>query len=323
MPNLSYEQFLHWFAQAMSLYHMPQPPSHQSSSAHTDSLPRGVKPPPIEPFDGRMTKLVRPWITRTRGILSLSGFDLNSTKAVVYAASFLTGQAQSWFQGEKERQGPNSDQDNGGFLTFDQFASALAQRLGDPNPDDKARKDIRRLRQTTSVKAYGDEFQRIITYLPGRDPADLRFDFINGLKPKIQELLVGKTHDHMSWLDVRDLAYRYDDVIMSNRDTGTNRFSHSPRPYRDNRSDDPMQLGNITQGYRPSTPGSRSPGSTSLPKLTPALRAELLANNGCFRCRKHNAGHFAHNCPGPTDTRSRSQSPATTHGRSQSPVPKN
>jgi hypothetical protein len=212
-----------------------------------------------------------------------------------------------------------------GFLTFDQFASALAKRLGDPNPHDKARKELLRLRQTTSVKVYGDEFQRIITYLPARDSSDLKFDFISGLKPKIQELLVGKVADNMSWLDVRDLAYGYDDVIMSNRDT--NRFS-TPRP-RDHRPDDPMQLGNVDHDRshtppktRPSTPGSHATGSTSMPKLTPALRAELIANNGCFRCRKQNAGHRAHNCPGPSDFYNRSQI-AASPGRSQSPVAKN
>jgi hypothetical protein len=112
--GLTFEQFQLWYAQCAMAYGMqpqpPHPPWHTISSS-PDSLPRGVKAPSVEHFDGRSTRLVRPWIDRTRGILRLSGFDIYSTKAVIYAASFLIGQAHSWFQGEQERYGHNPDRD--------------------------------------------------------------------------------------------------------------------------------------------------------------------------------------------------------------------
>jgi len=183
--------------------------------------------------------------------------------------------------------------------------------MGDPNPDDKARKALLSLRQTTSVKSYADEFQRLITYLPDRDPADLRFDFINGLKPKIRELLVGKTSE-LPWQDVRDLAYRYDDLVMSNRLNPAP--ANPPRHARDNRPSDPMELGTaaVTPRSRPATPyrGRSTSRSVSpvtsrssspakpLPKLTEETREKLRRNNGCFRCQQYNAGHIARDCPG-------------------------
>lgn len=43
-----------------------------------------------------------------------------------------------------------------------------------------------------------------------------------------------------------------------------------------------------------------------LGKLTFAEKQELMANNGCFRCRKNNAGHIASNCPSYSTTSGRS-----------------
>ena len=252
---------------------------------------------------------------RARSVLRISGFDLESSDVVSYAASFLTGAANSWFLSEADR-APYGSIDNGGFNNFDEFATALTRHMGDPNPEDKARKSLRSLRQTTSVKSYADEFQRLITYLPNRDPADLCFDFVTGLKPKIQELLVGKVTCDMKWQDVRDLAYRFDDVVMMNH-----RSFPSPS-HRSTVRDDPMDLSIVSiprtasssrttspAPYRSGPSRSASPhprGSSSaytsdpIPKLTPEMRDKLMANNGCFRCRKYNAGHLARDCPGPS-----------------------
>ena len=196
------------------------------SNSATSSLPKGVKPPVLETFSGKSPKDVRPWLQRARSVLRISGFDLESSDVVSYAASFLTGAANSWFLSEADR-APYGSIDNGGFNNFDEFATALTRHMGDPNPEDKARKSLRSLRQTTSVKSYADEFQRLITYLPNRDPADLCFDFVTGLKPKIQELLVGKVTCDMKWQDVRDLAYRFDDVVMMNHRS----FPSPPPPF--------------------------------------------------------------------------------------------
>jgi hypothetical protein len=299
-------------------------------------LPHGVKAPTIENFDGKKVKEVRTWISRTRRTLVMSGFTLDHPDAVRYVASFLTGPAQSWFESECLRS-PNNLQDTAGFYTFDQFANALIAQIGDPHPEDKARKALYSLRQTTSVKAYADEFQRTIVLLPHRHHDDLRYDFISGLKPKIKELLVGNVVEGMTWQDVRDLAYRYDDVVMMNRSTPT----IAPRytSYRDNRRDDPMELGTASASapslrrsrdipsrgrspspyprpnssgtpYRSATPGRRP----SLPKLTEELREKLRKNNGCFRCQRMNAGHVATECPGlpfsATTPAARSRSPS-------------
>ena len=267
-------------------------------------LPPGVKNPDLLNYDGKRSNDVRPWVIRTRNIMQLSGFNLDTPAAVCYAASFLTGAANSWLTSTAELAPPGM-KESAGFLTFDAFAAALIRHMGDPNPDDRARQLLRALHQVTSVKTYADEFQRLVTNLPNRDAADLRFDFISGLKPKIRELLVGKTAD-MTWQDVHDLSNNFDALVMfshrSNRDSR-----------RDDRRDDPMELG-AAATPRPATPSrgrsstrpgtpvasrSSSPAPKALPKLTEEMREKLRRNKGCFRCQKANAGHIARDCPGP------------------------
>jgi hypothetical protein len=116
----------------------------------------------------------------------------------------------------------------------------------------------------------------------------------------------------MTWQDVRDLAYHFDDLVMLNKSYLP---STNHRPSRDNNREDPMELGTTTTNTerRPATPYRRpptrssspsasrssSPAPKALPKLTERMREELRRNNGCFRCQKPNAGHIARNCPGP------------------------
>ena len=307
-----------------------------ATAAPFSNLPKAAKAPTIETYNGSV-KLLRPWLNRTRGILMMLGFDLNQPFTVVYAASFLTGPAQSWYNSEADR--AKEYKESAGFATFDDFSRALSAKMGDPDPESKARDRLINLRQTTSVKAYADEFHRIITHLPHRHPDDLCHDFKRGLKPKIRELLVGRITQNMTWHDIRDLAYQMDDAVMSHR---TDRIFPRTTDRRDNRPDDPMELGHVStprgrtpsrsqspeRGRRFPTPGrSSAPLSsttTRIPKLTPEIRAHLMANNGCFRCRKENAGHTASNCPGPSSNHlNRPQSPAPSHGRSSSPTPKN
>lgn len=294
-------------------------------------LPKGAKAPTMDTYSGSSVKQLRPWLNRSRMILQLMGFDLNQPLSVTYSASFLTDAAHSWYTSECDRAKGKAFSSSGGFATFYEFADALAVRMGDPDPASKARDRLATLRQNTSVKHYADEFQRIVTYIPDRHPDDLRHDFIKGLKYRIRELLAGHDTTKMTWHEVRDLAYRFDDAVMT---TNASRpRSDDRRPDRDNRPNDPMQLGNTeTRGRtthrsadhsRSSTPHRNSTASSSrdpLPPLTEALRAELRANNGCFRCRKPNAGHTARDCPGTSGySRPRSPSPAPSRGRSQSP----
>ena len=214
-------------------------------------LPAGVRAPTIEKFDGKREGEVRPWLDRTRMVLRTSGFNLDHPLAVCYAASHLTGSAYEWFE----------------------------RRLGFVDPAQNARDKLRHLRQTTSVRSYADHFQNTIVYLPNRDTADLKSDFLDGLKPEIQALLVGRVKELNTWIEVRNLAYEVDAVLMAARKR------IQPSSKRDNRRDDPMELGTITPApsrqsrqSRPATSHrSRVPSRSSSPP--PSSRSDTSSRS--------------------------------------------
>jgi hypothetical protein len=183
----------------------------------------------------------------------------------------------------------------------------MERNLGDPIPELKARKELHTLRQTTSVLDYASHFQRLLSFIPNLDPQHIAFSFWNGLKPKIQELLTGKIQEHSTWQEIRDLAHRFDTLVMEQR------FPSSRRSYpvpRDHRPDDPMDLSAAyasrpTARGRPATPDPRRGRTPSprrptsdrptLSKLTSAERDQLRSTGACFRCRQ--VGHFRSDCP--------------------------
>ena len=277
----------------------------------TQGLPPGVKAPRPPPYDGKSKKNCVPWTTSLRTYFQVTGVNLNTRKAVQLASTYLIDAAQMWWQSRLDtcRKDGDPDDISGGYLTFDEFAAALQISLGDPMPELKARKELQTLRQITSVTKYAWNFQRIIMSIPHPDVASLKFQFWYGLKSEIQKLLAGRVQDCNTWLDIRDLAHEYDEIVTDQRYS-----SYSPAPrrnYRDNRPDDPMDLSSAhvshssrsraptpgpSRGRTPSPASRRStPDRPRLTKLTSEERDKLRSAGACFRCRK--PGHISANCP--------------------------
>ncbi|GAX85860.1 hypothetical protein CEUSTIGMA_g13276.t1 [Chlamydomonas eustigma] len=212
----------------------------QTAAAKTsiNGLPSGVKVPTPEMLTGRKVKDVRTW------------------------------HCTYWYESECDRTASYGLKDSAGFATFEDFAAALIRHLGDPNPTTKARNDLFKLTQVTSVKQYADEFQRIATLLPEMNFKDLSHFFHRGLKPQIRILFINKFDDSADWQTIRDLAYFCDDAVMTYRSSSSSfAFLSVPRQQRrDTRPYDPMDLGAISaEIHHQSHPSTRSatPGTAS------------------------------------------------------------
>ncbi|GAX73441.1 hypothetical protein CEUSTIGMA_g893.t1, partial [Chlamydomonas eustigma] len=168
-----------------------------------------------------------------------------------------------------------------GFSTFEEFAKALITQLGDPDPATKARNELLKLNQVTSVKQYADEFQRITALLPYMDSKDVTYFFHRGLKPQIRNLLIHKFDAETDdWQIVQDRAYLCDDAVMNHRSSVSSSTyraaSHHHYQQRDSRPDDPMELGAISterhhQSNRPVSKRSATHGPSHRRSTTPAL----------------------------------------------------
>jgi Retrotransposon gag protein/Zinc knuckle len=265
----------------------------QSTSASTSAvtppsfaLPRHLKPPPLEPLTGRNRREILPWLNRAKNILNLANLPLNSTISVCYVAAHLKDNALKWF--EMVASTVSLDQRaHGGFATFDDFANAMHAALGEQFPADKARDRLFTLKQRASVADYGSEFQRCLAEIPGMDWQTTRHFYLRGLKDNLRMLITGKYPEDATWSDIHLIAMKHDELAFRNSKPGI------PNGNR-NLSPTPMDLG-LVNATKPKSTSRPVSSSTPRKPLTPEERETLLANNGCFYCRK--LGHQINDCP--------------------------
>jgi hypothetical protein len=244
------------------------------------TLPRNLKLPVIEMFNGRKARGVTTWLGRARKILIMSNVPIHSPQAVHYVSSFLEDNALKWF----EMMAANVSLDqrpHAGFQSFDAFAMSMTAALGEHFPAEKARDRLTTLKQRGSVVDYGSEFQRTLADIPDMDVGTVRYFYLRGLKDKLREMITGKFDDLASWDVIHLVACRHDQL------------SYVARPSLHTHI--PMDLGNVN--VTKDKAKSRTPRQASKPRppLTQAERATLTEQGGCFYCRK--AGHIATDCP--------------------------
>ena len=112
-----------------------------------------------------------------------------------YAGSFLGGPPSDWwhtlFQRYEESQ-TNGTTPPVGLTSFSEFANALTNSYGDPDLTGTMERELRTLRQTSSVAAYAADFQRIAGFLiaAGWNDRPLLSNFRANLKDNIKNVLV-------------------------------------------------------------------------------------------------------------------------------------
>ena len=274
-------------------------------------LPTGVKPPLPTRLSAKRRSDVPDWIANTRVALQLAGFNLDHSASVAYASTFLDDKANAWWRTCLAAPANPAFQSSGGFGTFDSFAAELQKKLGQPFPEATAREKLAKLQQTRSVLDYSDAFTRIIKDLPERHWKDLRFDYLQGLKLSIREMLTGKISEDTKWEEISSLAHQCDQVLMARPSGARPQYMERDRPLpsRPVNSPTPMELGHLghvdaPRKGRPQTPHPRanSPLRTaSLNRLTDEERESLRRAGACFHCRK--PGHFPENAPSMTPPR--------------------
>jgi hypothetical protein len=142
-------------------------------------------------FDGSRKELL-PFLTKCRLKFAGQSSQFKSEKSkVLYAGARLTGPAFSWFL-PLVNNWDTSDPDATPpieLASFKTFTDALTTLYGDPNLAATADREIRRLRQLTSVADYSAKFEQHKQYLGWNDIA-LRDQYYTGLKDEIKDEIV-------------------------------------------------------------------------------------------------------------------------------------
>jgi hypothetical protein len=125
---------------------------------------------------------------------------------ILFAASRLEGPPYAWFHPINERYNDPTQQNPPEAETFTAFAAKLRALYGDPNLHENAERTLRSLRQTTTVAAYIQEFEKNRQYVEWNDRA-LRSNFYEGLYDSVKgHMISGGVPDNL--LELQELATR-------------------------------------------------------------------------------------------------------------------
>ena len=178
-----------------------------SSASH--GHPKGPTPPE---FHGTKTGgyEIDAWVRDMRVQFSFYGARVfpDDTSKVRHAAMFLKGRAAEWWDAEDKSTGVES--------SWDQFVERLRERYRPMQAAIVARERLRRLKQTGTVSAYADVFQKELTPIKDMSASDQIFNFVSGLSSvavanKVREKEPKTLHEAM------DVAVRAEVFLSAGR----------------------------------------------------------------------------------------------------------
>jgi len=229
---------------------------------------------------------------------------------ILFAGSFLRGEAYSWFQPllASSHLGVQPAE----FESFKTFTDALNTIYGDPNLEITAERELRQLRQTSSVAQYIAEFQRIRQYVHHNEAA-LISQFYYGLRDNVKDRLANSPRpstlvelmksatSHDSRIHERILERKADSTRLQPTPRNSSTLSIPPTPSRTPSPAAPPTPRPVSSSATPQTSadgtvpmqldnvrGYRSP-------LSPAERERRIRENLCHYCGS--PGHKVADCP--------------------------
>ncbi|KAF9943729.1 hypothetical protein BGZ72_003481 [Mortierella alpina] len=159
-----------------------------------------------------------------------------------------------------------------------------------PNAVAAARADLESLKQgKRSVALYTREFRRLLRCVPSLDKGTALHWFVKGLEPDTRKEV--KLRQCTSLDQAISTATLIHSILFPNGPTA------APKQHPADMDIDTLHvaINNLTAQVNYLSQGlNKNNNAPRPPKLTPGEKAHLLADGGCFRCRR--IGHMASNC---------------------------
>ena len=154
---------------------------HQQTSGQAFTVQVKPKDPPV--FRGRAEDDVTTWTAKVQDFYYLT--DASDVQQVAYAATLLQDAASDWWHSLLKTRGGMRPRN------FVEFADLLGQRFGSSTRVDRARAELRNIRQGQSetVRAYSTRFEALLGKLPSWEQDWAKSQFIWGLHGRVAELV--------------------------------------------------------------------------------------------------------------------------------------
>jgi hypothetical protein len=262
----------------------PAPPTERELAADSRDLARTLaqvlKPQRPSPYAGEIdADACNNFIDNQREYFTVVKLAL--PEWVQYTALNLVSDAKSWWRSSGLSISTPWAQFEEDFLAFHTPPNAVAA----------AREALESLKQgKRSVALYTHEFRRLLRRVPTLDKGTALHWFVKGLESDTSKEV--KLRQCTSLEQAISTATLIHSILFPNGPTVTPTPKQSPSDMDvDNLH---VAINNLTAQVNYLSRGSNGQNAPRPAKLTPAEKAHLIANKGCFRCRK--IGHMASNC---------------------------
>jgi hypothetical protein len=255
---------------------------------------------------------LRDWLFALLTYLEAAGLhpETDAAKCIVAASLSFAPDVARWYRTEYLPSiKPNP-------VTWDFFVQSITDKYEPVPVGFTARTALKSIRQTGTIQEYNDAFSEVVSMISDMAEADKVDKYIEGLKQGLRLKVAGTlTRTLLESMTVAvQLEAAWANVPRDNRAAlpfARYHNRHVATPATAARTSDTTQsspsqhLGRMSvadeyddddeKKYAPShSLAAMQPARSFPPKLTDALRAELQAQNKCFRCRQ--VGHVARQC---------------------------